>query len=86
MMKLVNDFQPSTILAKKRHIFLTAIWLSHGQLWAILERTASLTQLQSLHFLQFRFEGHRELCSEFGSLSPTKRLVGFETETIRFQL
>ena len=71
MMKLVNDFQPSTILAKKRHIFLTAIWLSHGQLWAILERTASLTQLQSLHFLQFRFEGHRELCSEFGSLSPT---------------
>ena len=24
--------------------FLTAIWLSHGQLWAILEGTASLTQ------------------------------------------
>ena len=25
-------------------IFLTAIWLSRGQLWAILERTASLTR------------------------------------------
>ena len=26
-----------------RHFFLTAIWLSHGQLWAIFEGTASLT-------------------------------------------
>ena len=28
---------------KNRIIFLTAIWLPHGQLWAIIDRTASLT-------------------------------------------
>ena len=29
---------------ENRHFFfLTAIWLSHGQLWAILKGTASLT-------------------------------------------
>ena len=27
----------------QQELFLTAIWLSHGQLWAILEGTASLT-------------------------------------------
>ena len=26
------------------NFFLTAIWLSHGQLWTILEGTASLTR------------------------------------------
>ena len=29
-------------------IFLTAVWLSHGQIWVILEGTASLTWFQSL--------------------------------------
>ena len=27
-----------------RYFFLTAIWLPHGQLWAIIEGTASLTR------------------------------------------
>ena len=27
-----------------KDVFLTAIWLSHGQLWAIIEEAASLTQ------------------------------------------
>ena len=26
-----------------QHIFLATIWLSHSQLWAVLEGTASLT-------------------------------------------
>ena len=30
--------------------FLTAIWLPHGQFWAILKWTASLTQCLPLHF------------------------------------
>ena len=29
--------------------FLTAIWLSHSQLWAIIEGKASLTQCSSLY-------------------------------------
>ena len=29
---------------KKKFFFLTAVWLPHGQLWAIIEGTASLTQ------------------------------------------
>ena len=28
---------------EKRNSFLTAIWLSHGQLWAIIDRAASLS-------------------------------------------
>ena len=32
---------------------LTAIWLPHGQLWAILKETASLTQCLSLRFDYF---------------------------------
>ena len=31
-------------------IFLTAIWLPHGQFWAIFKGTASLTQCLSLRF------------------------------------
>ena len=27
----------------KENFFLTAIWLPHGQLWAIIEKAASLT-------------------------------------------
>ena len=35
-------------------------------------------------FLHIRLEGHREPRSEVGSLSPAKRLVGFEPGTFRF--
>ena len=31
-------------ISKCTTLFLTAIWLSHSQLWAILKGTASLTQ------------------------------------------
>ena len=31
--------------------FLTAAWQLHGQLWAIVEGKASLTQCQSLHWI-----------------------------------
>ena len=34
-------------------------------------------------FVQFRPEGHRELRNEAGSLSPAKRLVGFEPEIFK---
>ena len=64
--------------------FLTAIWLPHGQLWAIIERTASLIQCYSLRFLHFLPKSHREPCSEVGSLSPAERLVGFQPGTFRF--
>ena len=36
-------------------------------------------------FVQFRPEGHREPSNEVGSLSPVKRLVGFEPEIFRLQ-
>ena len=32
-------------------------------------------------FVQFRLEGHRECRNEAGSLSPVKRLLGFEPGT-----
>ena len=34
-------------------LFSTAIWVSHGQLWAIIEGTASLIRYQSLRFDDF---------------------------------
>ena len=33
-----------------QHIFLTAVWISHSQLWAILERTDLLTGCLSPRF------------------------------------
>ena len=35
-------------------------------------------------FLHFRPEGHREPCSEVGSLSPVEHLAGFEPGTFQF--
>ena len=67
--------------------FLTAIWLPHGQLWAIIEGTASLTQCYSLRFtFSTRVQGHREPRSQAGSLSRADRLVWFEPGTFRFLL
>ena len=43
-----NSYAPDIMQNKKTAIFffffLTAIWLTHGQLWAILKGTASLTR------------------------------------------
>ena len=58
--------------------FLTSICLSHGQLWAIIEGTASLTGCYSLRFLQFRPEGQREPRNEVGSLGSAELLIWFE--------
>ena len=60
--------------------FLTAIWQSHGQLWAILK------EMLTTAFVQVWPEGHREPCNEVGSLSPAERLAGFEPGTFRFWL
>ena len=38
---------------KSKKKFLTAIWLPHNQLWAILKDTASLTRCLSLRFGYF---------------------------------
>ena len=59
--------------------FLNCYLAAHGQLRAILKGTPSLTR-----FYLFRAEGHREPRNEVGSLSPVKRLVGFEPGTLRF--
>ena len=50
--------------------FLTAIWLPHGQLWAIIEETASPDVNHCV--LHFRPEGHQEPRREVGSLSLAK--------------
>ena len=35
-------------------------------------------------FVQIQPEGHQEPCNEVGSLSPVKRLAGFELGTFQF--
>ena len=40
------------------HIFLSVMWLPHGQLWSIIERTASPNVKHSV--IQFQLEGHHE--------------------------
>ena len=40
----IHDLQINQLTNSFFFFFLTAIWLSHDQLWAILEGTASLTQ------------------------------------------
>ena len=67
-------------------IFVTAIWLSYGQLWAILKETASLTQVLITAFVQVRPEGHREPRNKVGSLSPAECLAGFQPRTFWFWL
>ena len=50
--KKVNK-QIIKLFCKIIYIFVTAIWLSHGQLWVIIEEVVSLTQCQSLTFYIF---------------------------------
>ena len=67
-----------------KHFFriklLIAIWLSHGQRWAIIEGATSLTRCLTTAFVHFRPEGHREPCSEVGALHPAGRIVGLNRE------
>ena len=44
-LKIKNEsmFYPNDMI-ELNFFFLTAIWLTHGQLWAILKGTASLTR------------------------------------------
>ena len=68
----------STLIHTSLHCrlaFLSDIWLPHGQLWVITERTASLTWLS---YCVFQPEYHWEPRNDVGSLSPAERLVGFE--------
>ena len=65
-----------------KELFLSTIWLPHGQLWAITEWTASLSRCY--HYIYSSFSPmvtDRESRSEVGSLSPAERLVGFEPGT-----
>ena len=64
--------------------FFLTIWLPHGELWAIIEGTVPLDV--NSYVLHFRPEGHREPRNDAGSLSPAKRLVGFELGTFQFLL
>ena len=51
-------------------LFLTTIWLSHGQLWAILKGTASITPMLITAFKLVLPEGLQEPRKEDGYLSP----------------
>ena len=62
---------------------LTAVWLPHGQLRAIIEGQPHSPDVNHC-ILHIRPEGHREPHSEVGSLSPAERLAGFEPGTFRF--
>ena len=63
-------------------VFLTAVWLPHGQLWAIIEGKASLTDVNHC-VLYFQPEDHRDPRNEVGSISPAKHIVGIEQGTFR---
>ena len=56
------------------YIYISVIWLSHSQLWAIIEGTTSLT-----HDIQHKC--HLESRNEVEYLNPAEHLVGFEQET-----
>ena len=58
-----------------RAIFLTAIWLPHGQLWTMINGAASLI------LLAYLTQRHWESCNEVGSLSSAVPLAGFELGT-----
>ena len=53
---------------------------------AILEGTVSLTWCLITAFVQFRHEGHWDSHNEVGSLRLAERLVGFEPETLWFEI
>ena len=60
--------------------FLSAIWLPHGQVWAITEDTASINQ----SLFNFWHKGHQKPHNNIRSLSPANPLVGFELGTSWF--
>ena len=62
---------------------LTAVWLPHSQLWAILNRE-SLTNPKLITVKLFSAKGHQELFNKVGSLSLAKYLVGFELGSFQF--
>ena len=57
-------------------LFLSAVWLSHGQPLAVIEQAVSLTQCQSLH-LHYQFLA-RAGPGEVGSLHLTECPVSFD--------
>ena len=57
---------------------LSAIWLSRDQLWAIIERTASITRCLALHLSTFGPKYHWKPDNKVASLSLAEHRVGFE--------
>ena len=54
---------------------LSPIWLSHGQLLAIVEGVVSLSQCYSLRLILIWLQGNRESRDEVWPQNPTKHLV-----------
>ena len=69
----------------QKNFFKTAIWLPHGQLWAIIEGQPHPSNVNQC-VLHFRPEGRREPRNKVGSLSPAEHLLGIELGTCRFLL
>ena len=69
----------------QKSFFKTAIWLPHGQLWAIIEGQPHPSNVNQC-VLHFRPEGRREPRNKVGSLSPAEHLLGIELGTCRFLL
>ena len=65
-------------------LFLASIWLHHGQLMAIIEEAASLTDVNHLCFTYLTQRSRGDPHNEVGSLSPAEHLVGFEPGTFQF--
>ena len=63
---------------------LSTIRLTCDQLWAIIEGTASLTDVNHCIFINFRAENPREPHNEVGTISPAEHLVGFEPVPFQF--
>ena len=65
-------------------IFLTAIWLTHNQLWAT-GKGGSLTNLILITVFDLLWpKGHWEPCNQVGSQSMTEHLVGIELGAFQF--
>ena len=78
-------YKTITPVLSEAQVFFKTIWLPHnGQLWAIIEGTASPNVIHCV--LHFRSEGHWKPHSEVGSLSTAERLVGIEQGTFQFLL
>ena len=61
--------------------FLSAFWLSHGQIWAIIEVKPHPPGVNHCVFVNFWSEVHQEACNEIGFLSLAEQLEGFEPVT-----